>query len=728
MIMKKRFIEILTVISAFIMLMMPLAGCGTNKNVASGSSWEVTETANLDKLTIAEGAAITAPKGYSVTMTVDGVETGIKPGIYKGKIVITKTEENLVKFSDTMIHPFRQALYLDEKGVVAAKSVLPAAGTYALSNDNTLTGVKITSVGENFNGIYAAGGAYTIKGASIELTGNGGNDFAGYGAAVMSTGKDTTLVVDGANINNQGAVRTAVIADKSSNMIVKNSNILAKGGVLPADYVSNVSPGDMKDVPWMLGLSGNCRATNLLGDNTTATYINSSISAEGWGVLSIDNSQKPILTAINSKITITGVSGYGTYAIGDSTNAFYGCDFNVADYAAINRGGTVIFAASTPETIAKLNIDLKLGLTDSELSSLAQTKTTVNSKRFGVMWHGNGNVKVLDDTVFNTEKTVFLVKDQTADINVDGSKGAQLNSGNGVIIQVIDNDDPGPVTVDGKMVNKGVYKEPTTVPVKIKGFDVTASNSSDVTATFANIELKGDFYNAVTGSSTSSAAGGGMSGGAAGGPGGAGGGAQGGADGAPAAGGMPSGGPGGAAGGAQGGMPGAAGGAAGGQGGMPGAAGGAAGGQGGMPGAAGGASGGQGGMPGGAAGGAGGMGGGGASGKNLVLTFEKANITGVVSASSAKHAKDTITAIDYKLLGEVTNTPGEAVNNGVIVSLIGSTWTVTGTSYLTSLTIGEGSTITALEGYKVTMTVDGAAKAIKAGAYKGKIVITVTKA
>ncbi|MGD8837728.1 MAG: hypothetical protein PVJ19_22490 [Desulfobacteraceae bacterium] len=37
-----------------------------------------------------------------------------------------------------------------------------------------------------------------------------------------------------------------------------------------------------------------------------------------------------------------------------------------------------------------------------------------------------------------------------------------------------------------------------------------------------------------------------------------------------------------------------------------------------------------------------------------------------------------------------------------------------------------GATITAPEGYKVTMTVDGAKKKIKAGAYKGQIVLSVT--
>ena len=112
----------------------------------------------------------------------------------------------------------------------------------------------------------------------------------------------------------------------------------------------------------------------------------------------------------------------------------------------------------------------------------------------------------------------------------------------------------------------------------------------------------------------------------------------------------------------------------------------------------------------------------------MVLTFENADITGVITASSSRHGKSSIGAEDYKLLGEVTNTPGAAVNNGVIVSLDGkSTWTVTGTSYLTSLTIAEGATLVATDGRKVTMTVDGVETAISAGTHKGDIVLTVAE-
>ena len=40
-------------------------------------------------------------------------------------------------------------------------------------------------------------------------------------------------------------------------------------------------------------------------------------------------------------------------------------------------------------------------------------------------------------TISNTGETTFLDKGQAISITVDGSKGAQLNPGNGVIMQMI---------------------------------------------------------------------------------------------------------------------------------------------------------------------------------------------------------------------------------------------------------------------------------------------------
>ncbi len=652
------------------------------KTVAAGASWVVAEPTTLSNLTIAEGAEIKAPDGYSLTLTVDGVEKDIKPGTYKGKVVLTPTQEVLVPFgnpgaANATIHHFRQAIYLDGSGVEKSKSVLAAAGNYAVKGSE-IDNLNIRSDGENFNGVYAADGTNTVKDAKVYFVGPGGNDFAGFGAGIMSSGKNTTLIVDGANVYTKGVVRTTFVGDKGSNLIVKNSHIEAHEGVQPPEYKPNTLPGKMRDVPWMLGLAGDCRATNLLGDNTVGTYINSSIASEGWGVLSIDNGANITLTVIDDKVEITGQSGYGTYSIGNAHNSFYGSTVTVPDYGAIVTGGNVVYGASTPELVAKLNTDLKLGLTPAELAAIKPAQTTVNSKRFGVMIWGQGGgvntVKIMDGTVFNTDEGIIVDRGAAATIDVDGSKGAKLNTKNGVILQVMDLDKAPGVMVDGLNLTTGVYKDATLPIAKVAGFDLTGTHKTDVVATFSNISLKGDFYNGIS----SSTSGGGMPGG-----------------GAPSA--APSGG-----------APG---------GGMPGGGGGAPGGA--MPG---GSAQSGGGAPGGMPGGAGGKS---PNGMNLVLEFANSNVTGVITASTARHAKDTLTSADYKLVSEVKNTPGAAINNGVVVALDHSTWTVTGASYLTSLSIGDGSKVVAPAGRTATLTVDGATKPIAAGEYKGAIVVSV---
>jgi hypothetical protein len=111
----------------------------------------------------------------------------------------------------------------------------------------------------------------------------------------------------------------------------------------------------------------------------------------------------------------------------------------------------------------------------------------------------------------------------------------------------------------------------------------------------------------------------------------------------------------------------------------------------------------------------------------MTLTFDNAKITGVISASTAVHQKATITAEDYRLLGEVTNTPAAAVNNGVLVTLTnGSVWTVTGTGYLTGLSIAEGASVVAPSGQNLVMKVNGKTTAIEAGDYKGQIELSLT--
>ena len=226
------------------------------------------------------------------------------PATYAGDVVLTVSEANPVEYTAAgpaarrVVSPFRQAIYVDSTGFVAAKSVIAAAVGGQPAADMA-EGLKITSTGECFNGIYAAG-SYTLKDVEIDLTGNARSDFSGYGAAIVGTGEGTTLVVDGAQIRTDGVARAAVVATNGANVIVKNSDIQTNNGELPADYQPTIDTAKMRSVPWMLGLSGNVRATNILGTNTKASYINSSIGSEGWGVLSTDGCTTPILTAINS--------------------------------------------------------------------------------------------------------------------------------------------------------------------------------------------------------------------------------------------------------------------------------------------------------------------------------------------------------------------------------------------------------------------------------------------
>ncbi|MEU9451553.1 hypothetical protein [Streptomyces sp. NPDC048277] len=586
--------------------------------VGAGETYVVGETVSVGSVTVAEGGTLAAPDGYSLTMTVDGVETGsvltatlatsttIAPGSYTGDIVLTVAEQNPATFA-SVTFPLRQALYAGADGVVAAKSASSAlvGGTVTGS---AVRGVSVTSTGEAFDGFYVAEGAsYTITDTTIGFTGNGRCDFVGDGAALVATGSGTRLVVDGVTVSNKGVVRSGLVAEDGANVVVKNSAVQCLNGVLPSDYVFG-GGANMLVVPWRLGISGNVRATNVIGTGTTATYINSSIASETWGAFSTDSVSDAQATAINCTISNLGDEGYGSFADGNVTERILGCTLDVGTYATIigASNGTLYYGDSARADVAQLNTDLELGLSDAELAALPVRSTTVASRQFGVMWHGAGTLHISGGTVLDTAATTFLDKAVRATITVDGSEGAALTPGNGVVLQVMETDNPGS--------NDGVYTEPTDDPVKDATWDVTATHDTDTTADFTAIALTGDFYNAMR------------------------------------------------------------------------------------------------------------------TGRNMVLSFAAASaVTGVLSASESRHAIDTITSAEYAQLGHVTNTAQPVVNNGVVVTLdSGSQWTVTGTSYLSRLTLSADSAVTAPAGSTVSMTVDGEPTAIEPGGdYSGAITLTV---
>jgi hypothetical protein len=690
MAMVKRFINESAAVFVAIMFILPSGGCSKTKKVESDSTWTVTETVKLSGLTIADGASIKAPEGYSATLTVDGIETGqalekwngnqykFLPGEYKGDIVLTVTKANNVTRVNVdsgagggmqgrsnaggpdvargaaaegaigadagasgggapatasvaadiatranKVYAFRQALYLDKDGIDYSKSVLAAVkgekptgfniGNIEIKSNGTLYKDATSCGGTAFTGIYAAGGEYNIKNVKINFFGDGLNDFIGDGAAIVAAGKGTRLVLDNVTIDNQGVVRAGVIAKDGSKVIVKNSTIDCENGVLPPDDPWGQS-GEMRSTLWISGMKGNVRATSVLGEDTQATYINSSIASGGWGVLSTDGTKNVYLTAINSKVSLKGDSGYGNYNDPDAHVAYYGCEFEMATFASAIGSGDVYYGDSTPEAIAELNKKFGLGLTDEELKSIPSKATVINSKKYAVMWHRSGNPLTVDGgTTFNTAKTAFIVSGVPAVLNMDGAGGAGINAGNGVIMQVASDDQP-----EGMGRGDAGYEEPTTAPQPAAGFDNTSVKDA-ATANFSNINLKGDFYNSVGWGRLTDKL-------------------------------------------------------------------------------------------------------------NLALNFKNSKITGIISASESHHPAPRILKANQYDFHSITDKVQPAVNNGVIVNLTdGSTWTVTGTSYLTGLMIADGSSVTAPEGYRAVMTVNGTQKEIKPGSYSGKIELTTIK-
>jgi hypothetical protein len=397
-----------------IALMLFLGACSSGDDDDDGGLAEnetlISATTTYTELTIGDDEILVAPDGYSLTMTVNGVETPMDAGTYTGDIVLTVTDEIPVTYDSLDTVYWRTAVCVENGSYDPDRSV-EAAWIGGTATDSSATDLILTSVGENFNGIVVLGNStYAVNSPTITFTGNGGNDFSGYGAGIASKGTSNVTVTD-ADILNTGCVRTAIFAGGNSTMTVADSSITVNNGTLPADYVTNTERGEMMEVPWQLGLAGNCRATNLV-DSATANYINTEITAQGWGCLSTDDADGVTLNATGCTIT-TVESGYGAYSIGSGTvDTFDNCTVDVADMAMILcNGGTGVFTNGT----------------------------SVDSERFGVMAHGGTAYLTIENSTFNTDDATIQFKSTGGTISVENST---LTPGNGIILQTMMNDDP----------------------------------------------------------------------------------------------------------------------------------------------------------------------------------------------------------------------------------------------------------------------------------------------
>lgn len=424
----------------------------------------VEESMTLRRLTLMEGAKLTAPEGKFVQLTVDGVGRQQLPGTYQGDVVLTVAEHYHMPPHGLMLmmgrsEEFRDAAVIEDNQVVAAKGV-PAVIRAGEITGTEAKGVVISSDEEDFNGILITGDSeYKVSGAHIDLDGHGYNDFMGCGAGI--TAIDTAHVtIEDSEITMSGVTRCAVHVGGDSVVHVNRCRI------------ENHSPDDpawMGDFSWGIGVTGTNRLVQLC-DNGTVYYTDCDLKTNGWGVFSIDGCDDSANIFVKDcRIELSGprAHGYGAFCIGDRNMvSFDHCKMHVDGYPLMVRG--------------------MIGAARAEIVNGCE----ITGNRFGVFVVGDKNTPVtIADSSLVTGKSTICVKGSATDFHV---RNSELRPGNGVVLQLMDNDEAG-MDVDAVMIPVGRVDE------YVQGRDLAAFDPAvDVSVELSDLTVRGDFFNSTT--------------------------------------------------------------------------------------------------------------------------------------------------------------------------------------------------------------------------------------
>lgn len=424
----------------------------------------VEETTTLSKLTLKEGAKLTAPEGKFVQLTVDRVGRQQAPGTYQGEVVLTVAECYHMPPHGLMLmmgrsEEFRNTAVIENNRVVEAK------GVPALVQAGTITGeeardVVLSSDEEDFNGILVTGDSqYTVSDAHIDLDGHGYNDFMGCGAAITAI-DNAHLTIRDSEITMSGVTRCAVHVGGDSVVHVDHCRI------------ENHSPDDpewMGDFSWGIGVTGTNRLVQLC-DNGTVYYTNCNLKTNGWGVFSIDGCDDSANIYVKDcRVELSGprAHGYGAFCIGDRNIVRF-------DHSRVHVDGYPLMVRGM------------IGAARAEIVNGCE----ITGNRFGVFVLGDKNTPVtIADSSLVTGKSTICVKGSATDFHISNSV---LRPGNGVVLQLMDNDEAG-MDVDAVMVPVGRRDE------YVPGRSLTAFDPAvDVSVELSGMSVEGDFFNSTT--------------------------------------------------------------------------------------------------------------------------------------------------------------------------------------------------------------------------------------
>jgi hypothetical protein len=110
--------------------------------------------------------------------------------------------------------------------------------------------------------------------------------------------------------------------------------------------------------------------------------------------------------------------------------------------------------------------------------------------------------------------------------------------------------------------------------------------------------------------------------------------------------------------------------------------------------------------------------------KNLGVNLKNTTVTGLITAASQAY-REGLTLITWENrdeLSNVTQTAAKPVNNGVVVTLDEtSRWIVTGTCYVTALSLKPGAVLEGADGKRLSLWINGRQTPVTPGDYQGQI-------
>ena len=512
-----------------------------NMTLTGDSVWTVDGTSVIDSLTVKDEASVVVPE--DVTLTVDGMEY-TDCTIYADNLVVkddgnyyvgilgswttggqTVSDNDYAYYATLFVKGDDYETYSNEKGIVA--------GNY---DADSAVNVEINDSVTGHNGIIVVDRDYEIRNAKIMMDtaadGTDTCDFSGKGSAVAVFGNSYVKIID-SKIETKGVAVMPIFADGGATVLVDNSTLISHGGTLYGDYMNSPDQATMVAPPWILGIMGSSRTTNLMGNNSTMHVVDSTTEAGAWAVLSTDSGSNMYLNVYNTSLTLNNAdesenliqeetnskdgqsqiyesvdnpyttkygSGYGTYAIGNAVETFAGATMNVGTYGTIFTGGSATYT----DIVDGHSYILKSATGETDYTYVAdETKNTViNSDTFGFMVHQSANtINIENGTEVNSGYATFLVKSGSNNESVDATVDSSVLNNGGVLIQVMDNDDAtnggmmaadNDANLNGGSMNFKPYHEENA------GFNTAAAENdgSVQNFTFTNGDYSGNIYNA----------------------------------------------------------------------------------------------------------------------------------------------------------------------------------------------------------------------------------------